>query len=73
MNNNKENRIIKPITVVRAEFIEKLADTINNSMLPAFIIEPILKDMYLETKAMSQKQYEIDKSNYEKNLSDSNV
>lgn len=63
----KEN-IEKPITVIRQEFIEKLTDDINNCGLPLFIIESILKDIYLEVKTMSQRQYEVDKSQYENML-----
>ena len=63
-----DNQLIKPITVVREEFISNLTNLINDSMLPAFIIEPILKDMYLETKAMAQRQYEMDRNIYEQSL-----
>lgn len=63
-----EENLKKPITIVRQEFIEKLADDINNSNLPLFVIESILKDIYLEVKSMSQKQYEIDKSQYEEKI-----
>ena len=55
----------KPITIIRAEFVDNMANLINNSMLPPFVIESILKDMYLETKAVAQKQYEYDKLQYE--------
>lgn len=65
-----KNNIEKPITVVRQEFIDGLVDYINNSGLPLFIIEPILKDIYMEVKAMSQNQYELEKSQYEKQLED---
>lgn len=65
---NEEGKLIKPITIVRAEFVQKITDLINDSMLPPFIIEPILKDMYLQSKTMAQKQYEIDKKNYENEL-----
>lgn len=66
-----ESQVMKPITVARVELVECLKNVINDSMLPAFIIEPILKDMYLETKAVAQKQYELDKQKYEKALFDS--
>ena len=55
----------KPITIVRAEFISNLTNLINNSGLSPFIIEPILKDIYLEVKGLSQKQYEVDVMKYE--------
>ena len=61
-------KIEKPITVVRQEFIDTLVDYINNCGLPLFIMEPILKDMYLEVKAMSQRQYETEKMQYENSL-----
>ena len=61
MNDN----LSKPITLIRAEFISNLIDLINNSTLPSFILEHILKDVYLEVSASAQKQYQIDKANYE--------
>ena len=63
-----KKEIEKPITVVRYEFAEKISDTINNCNLPLFIIEPILRDVYLEVKSLSQKQYEMDKEEYENKL-----
>ena len=61
MNENIE----KPITVARQEFIDGLVNYINNSGLPLFVVEPILKDMYIEVKTMLQKQYESEKMQYE--------
>lgn len=55
----------KPITVVRQEFIDGLINHVNNSSLPLFVIEPILRDIYTEVKVMSQKQYESEKLQYE--------
>ena len=65
---DKENEILKPMSIARAEFISNLTDLINNSMLPPFVIEDVLKDMYGEIKIISQKQLENDKKNYEKML-----
>ena len=53
-------QIMKPMSVARAEFINSLTDLINNSMLPPFIIEPILKDMYNDIHV---KEYKISKEN----------
>ena len=64
-------QIMKPMSVARAEFINSLTDLINNSMLPPFIIEPILKDMYNDIHMVAQRQYEIDNKNYMKLLSES--
>lgn len=62
------NEIIKPLSVVRAEFISSLTELINNSALPPFIIEPILKDMYSDIRLLSQKQIEADMKKYQEQL-----
>ena len=59
-----ERNLEKPITLIRQEFIEGLADYINNSGLPLFMLETILKDVYMEIRDMSQKQYEFEKKQY---------
>ena len=62
----------KPITVVYEEFKQELADLINNSGLPAFIIEPILQNYLNEARVAMDKQYKIDKDKYEKSLKENN-
>lgn len=59
-----ENKISKPITMVREELVTSLAFLINDSKLPPFIIEPILKDMYMEVRDIARQQLEMDKRNY---------
>ena len=61
----------KPITVVYEDFKQELANLINNSGLPAFIIEPILQNYLNETRVVMQKQYQSDKLEYEKSLIES--
>ena len=63
-----DKKIEKPITVIRQEFIDTISNDINNCRLPLFVIEPILRDIYLEVKSMSQKQYELEKAEYESKL-----
>lgn len=58
------NDIQKPITVARAEFISNITSLINNSGLPPFIIEPILKDMLYDVRIMAQRQLEQDTNQY---------
>ena len=58
----------KPSTIIYEEFKQNLANLINASGLPAFIIEPVLKDYLAEVKALAQRQYQIDKAEYEKIL-----
>lgn len=62
--------MIKPSTIVYEEFKQNLANLINNSGLPAFIVEPVLRDFLTETQIMAQKQYMADKAAYEKALAE---
>ena len=55
----------KPITVVREETKAKIAEVINASGLPAFVIEPILNDFLIEVRNVAKHQYEYDKQQYE--------
>ena len=64
---DKKN-IVKPITLIRQEFVETLVEAINNCQLPMFVIEPILQDLLDQVKVMVQKQYEADKTQYEAQL-----
>lgn len=60
----------KPVIVVREEVRLKIAEIINSSHLPAFIIEPILSEFLNETHIAAQNQYEIEKARYEQALKD---
>lgn len=55
----------KPITIIRDEFITSLIDLCNNSGLPFFIIEDVLKNMLQEVHNASVQQLEEDKKRYE--------
>ena len=66
LNNKKD--LIKPISLVRMEFIDNLVNLINSSQLQAFIIESILKDTYKDMSLIAQKQYEKDKADYYKKM-----
>ena len=58
----------KPITIAYEDFKHELANLINNSGLPAFIIESILQNYLYETRIVVDKQYQLDKAKYEKIL-----
>ena len=66
-----ENEVVKPISLLKEDFINNLVDLCNNSGLPFFVLEYILKDTYLEVKGLAKKQYETDLLNY-KQLIDNN-
>lgn len=64
MNNN----VSKPMSLATSDFQNVLTNVINNCGLPTFIIEMVLKNIYLEVKALSQKQYEREREQYEREL-----
>lgn len=63
------NKVMKPMSVARSEFIQSLTRLINDSQLPPFVIEAVLKDMYNDVRALSQRQLEMDMKNYREALS----
>lgn len=58
----------KPITLMRQEFIENVADLVNESGLPLILVEPILRDLLEKIQASIRQQTELDKIAYEKYL-----
>lgn len=58
----------RPITVIYEDFKRDLADLINSSGLPAFVVEFVLQNYLNEAKAVAKKQYESDKALYESSL-----
>ena len=58
----------KPMTVAKEDFVNNLANLINNSGLPAFVIEPVMKDMYFEVRDVAKKQYQQDNEQYQSSL-----
>ena len=65
-----DKNIVKPITLIRQEFVDTLVEEINNCQLPMFVIEPILQDLLDQVRTAAQKQYESDKAQYEAQLND---
>lgn len=63
----------KPSTLLYEDFKKDLASVINNSNLPAFVIELVLQDYLSEVKAMALKQYQLDKAEYETYLQSKDV
>lgn len=59
MNNNN-----KPITLIRDDFIKNVVELCNNSELPFFIIEDVLKNLLQEIHGASLQQLEEDKKRY---------
>lgn len=60
--------IQKPTSVLRKEFINNMVALINESGLPFFVIEPILKDLHETVSAESERLYQMEKAQYEEAL-----
>lgn len=61
----------KPITVLISETRKSMINTINDSGLPLFILDNILRDLYGEIHALSIQQEERDRNEYEQSLTES--
>lgn len=61
-------KLIKPMSVVRQELIEQLVDDINNCQLPLFVIEYVLQDVLKTVKAAAQEQNELEMKQYKQQL-----
>lgn len=58
----------KPITMIIDETKSTIVNTINNSKLPAFILETIIKDIYMEVNQLAIQQANLEKQKYEEEL-----
>ena len=63
----------KPFTVACEDFKQELTNIINDSGLPALVIEFVLRDYLSEVKMVAQNQYRSDKARYETALKERSV
>lgn len=49
---------MEEIILMKKEFEEKLVKLINESNLPAFILKPIIKDLFEQLNVLEQQQFE---------------
>lgn len=61
-------KLTKPMSVVRQELIEQLVNDINNCSLPLFVIEYVLQDVLNTVKSAAQEQCQLEKVQYELRL-----
>ena len=59
----------KPISIILTEAKQKIAETINNTGLHPMLLEPILKEFYIEVQQAAIQQYNKEKTEYENSLS----
>lgn len=58
----------KPTSLLRKEFISNMVALINESGLPFFVIEPVLKDLHETVQNEAERLYQIEKAQYEASL-----
>lgn len=63
----------KPTTLRIEDFKKDIINTINNSNLPLFLLDYILKDLYNEIHLASQNQLSKDIREYTKSLKEASV
>lgn len=68
--NNVTDEVIiqKPLSVARNDLMSDMVDAINNSHLPIMIVEYVVKDLYMDIRAMAQKQYDKEQEEYNASL-----
>lgn len=64
-----EAGIAKPLTLLREDFINNVVDLCNNSNLPYFIIENVLRDVISEIHLAGKQQLENDRAKYNEAIS----
>ena len=58
-------KVTKPLSMVKQEFIEQIVNDINNCALPLFVVEYILQDILNTVKSTVRQQAEMEKIQYE--------
>lgn len=61
-------KLAKPMSVARQEFIEQIVSDINNCNLPLFVIEYVLQDILKTVKSAAQEQNESEMKQYMQQL-----
>lgn len=70
---NKTNTTVaKPITVAREEFKQNILQLCENSGLPPFIVEDVLKYFLEQIHIAAIEQYKRDKEEYDKVINSQN-
>lgn len=58
----------KPANLIIEETKENLVKVINESGLPPFLVEPIIKDLYNQVNILKQQELEKSKREWEESL-----
>ena len=66
---NGEYKVMeKPTSLLLHEFKDNIVKTVNESKLPMFVMEPILRDLYISVKNEAERVYLLEKQKYEESL-----
>ena len=68
INDASPTEPIKPLYMLRNEFMEKLIKAANDSRLPFVIMEYVVRDFYEEVRNTAARQYDNEKEQYENAL-----
>ena len=60
----------KPISLVRKETVIKLTKVIEESGLPLLVLEPIIKDLYMQIQQAMVQQTIAEEEEYNKSLTE---
>lgn len=66
--NGKERTPEKPISVVMEDFKNSLYSICQNSALPAYIMEPIVKNLHDDVSLVAKRIIEAEKAQYEEDV-----
>lgn len=66
--NTSHTEPVKPLNILRNEFMDKLIKAANDSHLPFVIMEYVVRDFYDEVRNTAARQYESEKEQYENAL-----
>lgn len=61
-------KLIKPMSVVKQELIGQIINDINNCTLPLFVIEYVLQDVLNTVKLAAKEQSELEMAQYKQQL-----
>lgn len=56
----------KPVTLIIFETKKSIAEIVQKSGLPVYIIEPIMRELYLDIKELNEQKRKEDIENYMK-------
>lgn len=61
----------KPISLITRETIMSITKTIEESGLPLIVLEPMIKDLYIQIQQAAIQQAKVEEEQYNKSLLES--